>query len=141
MWPSGSLEDKVKCLVSIRTGVPSLTPFKDNLDGIRKSLLAIATETEKTAERSCRDKSALDNTGRYYRFNVLRGLKDIKLEDAKRKNAIIAATDQCIKSQAVFKQIKACADDSSLYKSRWLQLSNPLLHPLYTLLSRKDSNP
>ena len=93
MWPSGLLKDKVKCLVSIRTGVPSLTPFKDNLVGIGKSLLAIATETEKIAERFCRDKSALDDMGRYYRFNVLRGLKNIGLEDIKQKNAIIVATD------------------------------------------------
>src|SRR5436190_717198 len=37
MWPSGSLEDKIKCLVSIGTGVPSLTPFKDDLIGIGQS--------------------------------------------------------------------------------------------------------
>jgi hypothetical protein len=77
LWPSGSLEDKVKCLVSIGTGVPSLTPFKGDLIGIGQSLLAIATETEKTAERFARDKSRLNDAGRYYRFNVLRGLEDI----------------------------------------------------------------
>ena len=113
IWPSGSLEDKIKCLVSIGTGVPSLTPFKDDLIGIGQSLLAIATETEKTAERFSRDKSRLDDTRRYYRFNVLRGLEDIGLEDSKRKNAIIAATDRYIESQVVFKQMKACADGMS----------------------------
>jgi len=113
MWPSGSLEDKVKCLVSIGTGVPSLKPFKDDLVSIGQSLLVIATETEKTAERFCRDKLGLDDTGRYYRFNVLRGLEDIGLEDSKRKNAIIAATDRYIESQAVFKQMKACANNMS----------------------------
>jgi len=113
IWPSGSLEDEIKCLVSIGTGVPSLTPFKDDLIGIGQSLLAIATETEKTAERFSRDKSRLDDTGRYYRFNVLRGLEDIGLEDSKRKNAIIAATDRYIESQVVFKQIKACVDSMS----------------------------
>jgi len=99
--------------VSIGTGVPSLTPFKDDLIGIGQSLLAIATETEKTAERFSRDKSRLDDTGRYYRFNVSRGLEGIGLEDLKRKNAIIAATDRYIESQAVFKQIKACANSMS----------------------------
>lgn len=113
VWPSGSLEDKIKCLVSIGTGVPSLTPFKDDLISIGPSLLAIATETEKTAERFSRDKSSLEETGRYYRFNVLRGLEDIALEDSKRKNAIIAATDRYLESQAVFKQMKACADNMS----------------------------
>ncbi|ORY18197.1 acyl transferase/acyl hydrolase/lysophospholipase [Clohesyomyces aquaticus] len=110
LWPSGSLEDKVKCLVSIGTGVPSLKPFKDNLLSIGHSLLSIATETEKTAEQFSRDKSRLDDMRRYYRFNVSRGLEDIGLEDSKRKSAIIAATDRYIESQAVFKQIKACAD-------------------------------
>ena len=57
IWPSSSLEDKIKCLVSIETGVPSLKPFKDDLIGIGQSLLAIATETEKTAERYSRAKS------------------------------------------------------------------------------------
>jgi hypothetical protein len=113
MWPSGSLEDKVKCLVSIGTGVPSLKPFKDDPIGIAQNLLTIATETEKTAERFLRDKSRLDDTGRYYRFNVLRGLEDIGLEDSRRKNAIIAATDRYIESQVVFKQMKACADNMS----------------------------
>lgn len=113
MWPSGSLEDKVKCLVSIGTGVPSLTPFKGDLVSVGQSLLAIATETEKTAERFSRDKSRLDDAGRHYRFNVSRGLEDIGLEDSKRKNAIIAATDRYIESQAVFKQMKTCADRMS----------------------------
>ena len=113
IWPYGSLEDKIKCLVSIGTGVPSLRPFKGDLISIGESLLAISTETEKTAERFSRDKAGLDNTGRYYRFNVLRGLEDIGLEDSMRKSMIIAATDRYIDSQAVFKQINACADSMS----------------------------
>ncbi|KAF2184976.1 FabD/lysophospholipase-like protein [Zopfia rhizophila CBS 207.26] len=52
---------------------------------VYKSLLVITTETEKTAEQFSRDKSRLNDTGRYYRFN----------------------------SQAVFKQMKACADSMS----------------------------
>ncbi|KAF2801475.1 uncharacterized protein BDZ99DRAFT_221763 [Mytilinidion resinicola] len=113
IWPSGSLEEKISCFVSIGTGVPSLKPFSKKLVGIPKNLVAIATETEKTAERFCRDKSALDNKGRYYRFNVLRGLEDIGLEDSKQKNAIIAATNRYIKSQAVTKQMRAFADGAS----------------------------
>jgi predicted acylesterase/phospholipase RssA len=113
VWLSGLLEDKIKCLVSIGTGVPSLTPFKDDIIGIGQSLLAIAIETEKTAERFSRDKSRLDDTGRYYWFNVLRGLEDVGLEDLKQRNAIIAAIDRYIESQAVFKQMKACADNMS----------------------------
>ncbi|XTI94251.1 FabD/lysophospholipase-like protein [Cenococcum geophilum] len=82
IWPSSSLEDKIKCLALIGTGVPLLTPFKDDV-----------IETEKIVERFSRDKLRLDDTGRHFWFNVLRGLEDIGLEDLKRKNAIIAAID------------------------------------------------
>jgi len=46
---------------------------------------------EKIVKRFFYNKLRLDNIGRYYRFNVLKGLEDIRLEDLKRKNAIIAA--------------------------------------------------
>ncbi|KAK3167171.1 hypothetical protein OEA41_010297 [Lepraria neglecta] len=113
IWPSGLLEDNVRCLVSIGTGLPSLKPFTDDLISVGQSLLAIATETEKTAERFSRDKSGLDDKGRYYRFNVLRGLEDVGLEDSKGKNVTIAATDRYVESQAIFKQMKACAKNLS----------------------------
>ncbi|KAF2189804.1 hypothetical protein K469DRAFT_747798 [Zopfia rhizophila CBS 207.26] len=98
VW-QGSLEDKVKCTVN------------DDLVGVGQSLLAIATETEKAAGKFSRDKSELENAGQYYRFIVLRGLEDVDIEDSKRKNTIIAATNRYIESQAAFKLMKACADN------------------------------
>ncbi|OCL00351.1 uncharacterized protein K441DRAFT_99752 [Cenococcum geophilum 1.58] len=111
IWGSGPLESRVKCLVSIGTGVPSLKPFQDNVLYIGKTLVAIATETEQTAERFRQDKSLLDNTSRYYRFNVARGLEDIGLEESKKSKEIAAATRRYIGSQEVFKQMQACADN------------------------------
>lgn len=113
LWPSDSFEDNVKRFVSIGTGVPSLRPFENDVLGVGRSLLAIATDTERTAERFCRDKARLHSAGRYYRFNVLRGLEDIGLEEANRRNAIVAATDRYIESQEVFQKIRACADSTS----------------------------
>lgn len=111
IWGSGPLESRVKCLVSIGTGVPSLKPFQDDVLYIGETLVLIATETEQTAERFRRDKSLLDNTGRYYRFNVARGLEDIGLEESKKSKEIAAATRRYIGSQEVFKQMQACADN------------------------------
>ncbi len=99
--------------------------FSDQWSLIGKTLVAIATETEKTAERFCRENSHLDNEGRYFRFNVLRGLEGIGLEDSKQKNAIIAATSRYIESQAVFKQIKACA---SILAGRNVRSPSPQVH-------------
>ncbi|OCL05393.1 FabD/lysophospholipase-like protein [Glonium stellatum] len=111
VWGPEPLENKIKCLISIGTGVPSLKPFQDDLFHIGETLVAIATETEQTAERFRRDKSHLDNTGRYYRFNVARGLEDIGFEESKKSKEIAAATRRYIGSQDVLKQMQACADN------------------------------
>jgi predicted acylesterase/phospholipase RssA len=108
-WGPELLESKVKCLVSIGTGVPSIKPFKDDMLHIGKTLVAIATETEVTAEKFRRERPLLDDTGRYYRFNVMRGLEDIGLEEAKKSKEIAAATRRYISSQDVHKQMQACA--------------------------------
>ncbi len=111
MWGPESLEGKVQCLVSIGTGVPSLQPFRDDILHIGETLVAISTETEQTAERFRREKFHLDNAGRYYRFNVARGLEDIGLEESKKRKEIAAATRRYVQSQEVFKQMQACADN------------------------------
>jgi hypothetical protein len=51
----------------------------------------------------------LDTTGRYYRFNVVRGLEEIGLEEAKKVKEMAAATRRYISSQEVHKQMQACA--------------------------------
>jgi predicted acylesterase/phospholipase RssA len=109
VWGPEPLEGKVKCLVSIGMGVPSLKPFKDDVFNIGETLVAIATETEQTAERFRRERSLLDSTERYYRFNVVRGLEDIGLEEAKKVQEIAAATRRYISSQDVYKQMQTCA--------------------------------
>jgi predicted acylesterase/phospholipase RssA len=107
----GELRDRLRCLVSIGTGVPALKPVRDDVAGIWATLKDLATETEKTAQQFHRDKSYLDDEGRYYRFNVNRGLDEIGLEESRKKKEIAAATRSYIESQAVFKQMKACADN------------------------------
>ncbi|KAL8296146.1 hypothetical protein RB600_001572 [Gaeumannomyces tritici] len=105
------LQRKLRCFVSIGTGVPNLKPVRDDALGIWPTLKELATETEKTAQQFHRDKSGLDDEGRYYRFNVDRGLEEIGLEESKKKAEIAAATRRYVESQAVFKQMKACANN------------------------------
>lgn len=103
------LEGRVKCLVSIGTGVPSLKPFKNDVRHIGATLVAIATETEVTADRFQRERPALDSTGRYYRFNVDRGLENIGLEEARKRNEIAAKTRLYTSRQTVFMRMQECA--------------------------------
>ncbi|KAH8587243.1 hypothetical protein B0O99DRAFT_747744 [Bisporella sp. PMI_857] len=111
LWGPQPLEEKIKCLVSIGTGVPSLKPFRDDVLHFGETLVSIATETEQTAERFRRDKAHLDDRGQYYRFNVDRGLEEIGLEESKKRKEIAAATRRYVGSQGVFKQMQACADN------------------------------
>jgi predicted acylesterase/phospholipase RssA len=111
IWGPEPLEGKVQCLVSIGTGVPSLKPFQDDILNIGKTLIAIATETEQTAEQFRRDKSYLDSSGRYYRFNVMRGLETIGLEESTKKTEIAAATRRYVQSQEILMQMQACANN------------------------------
>ena len=97
--------------MSIGTGIPSLKPFRDDVLHIGPTLVAIATETEQTVERFKRDKTHLDDTNRYYRFNVIRGLEDVGLEESKKRKDIAAATRRYVGAQDVLRQMQACADD------------------------------
>ncbi|CVL07330.1 uncharacterized protein FMAN_15396 [Fusarium mangiferae] len=110
VWGDDQLRSRLRCLVSIGTGVPTLKPVRDDVLGIRATLTSLATETEKTAEQFRRDKSSLDDEGRYYRFNVSRGLEDIGLAESKKQREIAAATGRYVASQDVFGQMKACAN-------------------------------
>ncbi|KAL6406244.1 tetratricopeptide repeat domain protein [Ilyonectria robusta] len=109
VW-ADQLRGSLRCLVSIGTGVPALRPVRDDILGIGATLKKLATETETTAEQFRRDKSSLDDEGRYYRFNVARGLEDVGLEESRKQREIAAATGRYVASQDVFRQMKACAN-------------------------------
>ncbi|KAG7289884.1 hypothetical protein NEMBOFW57_006261 [Staphylotrichum longicolle] len=104
------LRGSLQCIVSIGTGVPTFKPERGDVLRIWRTLRELATETERTAERFRRDKSDLEAEGRYYRFNVDRGLEEIGLEESRKKKEIAAATQRYVESQAVFKQMNACAN-------------------------------
>ncbi|KAI0875593.1 acyl transferase/acyl hydrolase/lysophospholipase [Hypoxylon argillaceum] len=108
IWSAGHLTENLNCFVSIGTGMPGLKPFKDNMFDISKTLAAIATETEKTAERFRCDKFKLVEDGLYYRFSVIKGLETVGLQEAVKKAEIAAATLRYIQSQEVFRQFEAC---------------------------------
>lgn len=130
------LESNLQCLVSIGTGIPSLKPFQDDVLHIGETLIAIATETEQTAERFRRDKAYLDNDSRYFRFNVVRGLEEIGLEESAKAKEIAAATRRYVTSQETFKQMQKCAENL-----RSQENSNDPLAALLAQLSTGKNTP
>jgi len=92
IWPH-DLVPRVQCIVSIGTGVTELRSFGDNLKQVVYTLKSIATETEKTEERFFKSHRYLGFGGRYFRFNVDRGLAGIELDEHEKKDKIVAATE------------------------------------------------
>jgi len=111
IWGEGipNFDDSVRCLVSIGTGVPSLTPFGDDPVQLGKALLPISTETETTAGSFQKDHSKLYQVNRAFRFNVTRGLENVGLEETSKWPEIKAATRAYIETEDVRVRMKNCA--------------------------------
>ena len=103
------LEDNILCVVSIGTGIPAMKPFGDDPIKLGKALIAIATDTEKRAEDFHRHHAHMALEYRYFRFNVLRGLENVGLEDASKKDQIMTSTQKYLQSEATFSDVEACA--------------------------------
>jgi len=99
-----TLEDNISCFVSIGTGIPAFGKVDESLVGMVQTLKAIATNCESAAERFQRHHPALD--GRFFRFNVPRGLETIGLEEISKTGDLIAATRQYLESQSAFLEIE-----------------------------------
>ncbi|KAI9774452.1 MAG: hypothetical protein M1839_001735 [Geoglossum umbratile] len=113
VWREGSnwrLEDNVRCLVSIGTGIPTSKPFPSNAMGVGKALVAIATDTENVADMFQKHHTNLYRERRAFRFNVIHGLENVGLEEAKREGEIMAATRRYIQSENVFTAMKDCVE-------------------------------
>lgn len=88
----GPLHATINCLVSIGTGAPALKPFGSGMVEVAKTLKDISLETEKTAKKFGDEHYQLRLEGRYFRFNVTKGLEDVGLENADKKREIVTAT-------------------------------------------------
>ena len=97
MWKElGPLNDNINCLVSIGTGIPNLEPFGTSMAEVAEALKAISLETEKTAEKFHVEHDVLRSEGRYFRFNVIKGLEKVGLEHSGKRADIAAATRKYI---------------------------------------------
>ncbi|KAK0629270.1 acyl transferase/acyl hydrolase/lysophospholipase, partial [Bombardia bombarda] len=94
-------KDRIECLVSIGTGKSEFRDFGDNLAELKRTLVALATETEQTEQRIYRNQENLGVGGRYFRFNVDRGLEGVVLDDCEKQGTIISATEAYLETERV----------------------------------------
>ncbi|KAJ5963990.1 uncharacterized protein N7479_003866 [Penicillium vulpinum] len=116
---AAQLEENVKCLVSIGTGIPSLSAFGLGLRELAKALKAIATETEATADMFRRQHTGLFQSGKAFRFNVVRGLEGIGLDETLKLGVITAATRNYVQKEEIRVEIKKCV--ANLLEREWLE--------------------
>ena len=113
------LEDHIRCLVSIGTGLPSMSPFEDDVLHISKTLGEIATNTQREADLFHRHHAKLFQLCRAFRFNVDQGLEGIGLQEASKLNKIITSTRAYLETESTFQNVKKCAEN---LKSRQCKL-------------------
>jgi hypothetical protein len=109
IWSSERLEDNIGCVVSIGTGVPSVKKFGKDAVDIFNTLKRIALETETTAREFHQEHTDLDDSDRYFRFNVPDGLAEIGLEEISEISMIVDTTQYYLEGEVVYKLLKKCA--------------------------------
>jgi len=112
IWCSetGELKSLVKCFVSIGTGNPGKKAIEDNIfKFLSGTLVAIATETENTADRFVARWRQHFDEGRYFRFNVHQGLQGVGLAEYREQGVIEAATNEYLRHQEQKFRVRDCA--------------------------------
>ncbi|KAJ5663838.1 hypothetical protein N7507_004569 [Penicillium longicatenatum] len=107
---NGDLKDNVQCLVSIGTGITGFTAFVPSLPGVAKALQAIAMETEQTADRFRKQYTDLFQSRRAFRFNVVRGLDNVGLEEVSKWGSIKAATRNYVQNEEAYVAMRDCTE-------------------------------
>jgi len=107
IWPDAIQKGRIQCLVSIGTGIPDLRHFGDNLKEIVKRWKSISTETEATEKRFYKVHDLLGVGGRYFRFNVDKGLADVELDHHTKVAQIEAATEAYLRDPRVKQLIRS----------------------------------
>ena len=107
--PGEHLEDNLRCLVSIGTGVPSETAFGKDPMHIVKALMAISLDTEREAEAFQRAHGELFRGQKAFRFNVSHGLENVGLEEVSKLNIIKAMTRKYFEGESVMNLLESCA--------------------------------
>ena len=106
----GKTRRKIKCIISVGTGVPPLRATGDTGKQILENLVDIAVNTQRVADEFLDEMEHLRSEDRpiYIRFNVSQGLEDMKLEEWKSFDVLTGATNYYLNSHR--KEIESCVD-------------------------------
>lgn len=105
-WPGRP----ICCLVSVGSGrIQNLAASTSGLVAIAQLLKNIATETERTAAAFADLHQDMVNNDSYFRFNVEKGLDDVRFDSLKSLGLIEAATSNYLNAHFTHSQLTKCA--------------------------------
>ncbi|PKY06436.1 phospholipase, patatin family protein [Aspergillus campestris IBT 28561] len=109
VWPSGTLERQLRCMVSIGAGTPSIKRSTGRGSfGMKKKVSGDAANTEAEMNKFIQEHSELDDDGRLFRFDVPNGLADIKQDGVGEISTIVDETQNYLTKELVYKQLRKC---------------------------------
>jgi calcium-independent phospholipase A2-gamma len=90
--PGSYFDDQIRVLVSIGTGRPALQDFGESITEVAKSIVKIASDTQRTANTFYDMHLELADRDGYFRFNPP-DLSEVLLDEASKKNIIAERTE------------------------------------------------
>ena len=124
IWCSetADLQRQVKCFVSIGTGHPGKKAIEDKMiKFLFKTLVELATETEKMADKFVSRWRHHYDKKRYFRFNVQQGLQDVGLAEYREQGLIEAATEEYLTQQEQKFQMRDCVSNLKQKQSVYIE--------------------
>jgi hypothetical protein len=119
---TAELKPLVKCFISIGTGNPGKAPIADKVwKFLSKTLVELATETERTASKFAGRWKAHLFAKRYFRFNVQQGLQDIGLAEYQKEGAIEVATVEYLEEAEQSIRVQECARNLKQKQSVYIE--------------------
>jgi Patatin-like phospholipase len=106
IWP----EVNIACLVSIGSGTARIRSVPTQLLDMTKYLVAIATDTEETAETFARSNRDMAVADRYFRFNVNHGMEHIGSDEWSAVENIVSFTKRYCQAVVTESSIERCAE-------------------------------
>lgn len=95
------LQENVKCVLSLGTGHPGISPVRDDkaYKFLSETLTKMVTDTEKIAEEFADSWRGPLDKGCYFRFNVQHGLENVGLEEFNKKGEIQSTTSSYLEQR------------------------------------------
>ncbi|USP81106.1 hypothetical protein yc1106_08380 [Curvularia clavata] len=127
--PGTHIDKQIRVLISIGTGRPALEDFGKKATDVAKSIVRIASDTQRTADTFYESNLELAKRDGYFRFNPT-DIAAVLLDEASKKDVIASRTETYGNDPDVKRMIERCVIASGNEQTRQVRSSNADFHAL-----------